>query len=694
MKTKLSAFILLFFVSVVTVNAQLDRSVQPKPGPEPKISLEVPSEFELKNGLKVLVVENHKLPRVSYSLRIDNKPIATGKKAGVESLIGNMLGNGTTSIPKDDFNEEIDFLGATLNIGINGGYAATLSKYSERILELMADAAINPLLTEEEFNKEKERLLEGLKTQEKSLDAIGDRVGDALLYGKNHPYGEFVTEETVNNVTFGDAVAFYEKYFNPNNAYLVVIGDVDLSKVKKQIEQYFGVWEKSDIEVSTSLPPVNPNAQYTQINFVDLPNASQSSINITNSIDLKMNDEDYHASIIANSILGGGGEGYLFKNLREDKGYTYGAYSRLSANRYGYGTFSATAKVRNMVTDSAVVEALKEIKRIKTEPVDPQMLKDTKAKYVGNFIMGLENPQTIANYALNIKLNNLPKNFYTTYLQKINAVSVDDVMRVANKYIKPENARVVIVGKGSDVIENLEKTGIPVKYYDKYANATDKPVYSKPIPEGVDAEKVVNAYIEAVGGKQKLQDINTMLTNADVTIEGAPFKPKATIKAMAPNKESMEMTIEGMGTIMKQKFDGSNGYTEQQGMKIPMTEDQISNKMEEKGLFPELYMDTATMSIESVTTVEGKDVYKVKVANGDDVSYRFYDTETGYLVRTESTSEQQGQTVTTTVDFSDYKDVNGVMLPHTQKVINGPQVVILNSTSIKFNEGVTEADFN
>ncbi|WP_456438814.1 insulinase family protein [Psychroserpens sp.] len=693
MKTKLSAFILLFLISVVSVNAQLDRSKQPKAGPEPSISLEVPSEFELKNGLKVLVVENHKLPRVSYSLNIDNKPIATGAKAGVESLIGSMLGNGTTSISKDEFNEEIDFLGASLNLGISGGNARTLSKYSERILELMADAAINPLLTQEEFDKEKTKFIEGLKAEEKSIDAISGRVGDALLYGAKHPYGEFVTEETINNVTFGDAVAFYEKHFNPNNAYLVIIGDVDLKTVRKQVKKYFSDWEQS-IDVSTTVPAVNPNAQYTQINFVDLPNASQSSIAIKNSVDLKMNDEDYHASIITNSILGGGGEGYLFKNLREDKGYTYGAYSRLRANRYGAGSFSATAKVRNMVTDSAVVEAMKEINRIKTETVDPQMLKDTKAKYVGNFIMGLENPQTVARYALNIKLNNLPKNFYTTYLQKINAVTADDVTRVANKYMKPENARIVVVGKGSDVIENLEKTGIPIKYYDKFANAVDKPVFSKPIPSGITAETVVASYLNAVGGKDKLQNIKTLLTNADVTIEGAPFKPKAVIKAMAPNKESMEMVIEGMGTVMKQKFDGSAGYREQQGMKVPMTDKELDGKKAEKGLFPELYLSLATMELESIAKVEGKDVYKIKVTKGEDVSSRYYDIETGYLVRTESTSEQQGQMVTSIVDFSDYQDVNGVMIPKTQKITNGPQIITLMSTDVKFNEGVTDADFN
>ncbi|MBP93141.1 MAG: peptidase M16, partial [Flavobacteriaceae bacterium] len=138
-KTKLSAFVILFFITL-SISAQIDRSKQPKAGPAPKITLEEPGEFELKNGLKVLVVENHKLPRVSYSLRIDNNPIFEGEIAGVTSVLGAMLGNGTTSIPKDAFNEEIDFLGASLNIGFGNGYASSLSKYSERILELMADA--------------------------------------------------------------------------------------------------------------------------------------------------------------------------------------------------------------------------------------------------------------------------------------------------------------------------------------------------------------------------------------------------------------------------------------------------------------------------------------------------------------------------------------------------------------------------
>ena len=692
MKTKLSAFI-VFFCMAIGANAQIDRSKQPMPGPAPKITLEVPSEFELKNGIKVLVVKNRKLPRVSISLSIDNPPISEGNKAGVSDLLGAMLGNGTTSIPKDEFNEEIDFLGANLGFSSQSAFASSLSKYFDRIVELMADAAINPLLTKEEFEKEKEKLLEGLKSEEKSVDAVSSRVGNALSYGTNHPYGEYMSEETVNNVEFENVLSFYQQYFNPANAYIVVVGDVDLKTVKKQIEGHFSMWEEG-ASIESTLAEPSPNVQFTQINFVDMPNAVQSNISLTNNVELQKKDEDYFAATIANSILGGGGEGYLFLNLREDKGYTYGSYSSIGTNKYGAARFNATAEVRNMVTDSSVVELLKEVNRIKNEPVTSEALKNAKAKYAGRFVMALESPQTIARYALDIKLNDLPNDFYTTYLEKINAVTADDVKRVANKYFKTENARIVVVGKGSEVLENLEKTGIPIKYFDKYANATDKPVFSKPLPKGLTAETVIKNYVTAVGGEDNLRKVNSTLMNADVTIAGAPFKPKAVIKQMTPNKFSMELTAEGMGTLMKQNFDGETGYMEQQGRKIPMDDAALSSRKSSKGLFEELFMEASTMELESMMTIDGTDVYKIKVLKDDKPSFRYYDVKTGYLLRTEETTEAQGQSVTTTTDYSNYKEVGGVMMPYTMKVTAGPQVLVFETTEVKVNEGVTDADFN
>jgi len=691
MKRRIILLITALIISI-NVNAQLDRSIQPKGGPTPKIKLEKPQEFKLKNGIRVLVVENHKLPRVSYSLRIDNNPIIEGDKAGVTSLLGSILGNGTTTIPKDEFNEEIDFLGASLNIGFSGGFASTLTRNNERVIELMADAVINPLLSEEEFNKEKDKLIEALKADKKSLDAIASRVGSALSYGKNHAYGEFITEETLNNITFEDVLEYHEKYFKPNNSYLVVIGDVNYKEIKSMISEKFGAWKKGKSHTDP-LPELTPNVNLTEINFIDLPTATQSSISVTNNVDLKMNDEDYHAALITNNILGGGGEGYLFKNLREDKGYTYGAYSSLGSSRYGVSRFTAGAKVRNVVTDSAVVEIIKEINRIKTENVDAELLKNAKAKYVGNFIRRIENPQVGAKYAVDIKLNDLPKDFYETYLEKINAVSAEDVKRVANRYFNyPNGTRIIVVGKGSDVADNLtENVGWPVTYFDHYANSIAKPVFNKAIPEGLTASQVMNDYINAIGGRGLLESVNTLVFKAEVTIPGAPFRPQMTIKQMAPNKSSTKMEVNMNGqkmTLMKSSFDGETGYIEQQGQRKAMDEKEIDRAKAVKGIFEELYYSEDEIELMSINSIDFKDAYKVKITEGEKVSYRYYSVDSGLLL---SVEEQDDNNNIVSTNYSDYRDVNGIKFPFNTEIPS--QKLELNMTEILINEELKDSDF-
>lgn len=682
MKLKISVLLVAFLMSV-GVSAQVDRSKMPEPGPAPKISLEKPEEFKLKNGLTVLVVENHKLPRVSYSLTIDNKPMTVGEKAGVESLIGSMMGNGTTNISKDEFNEEVDFLGANINFGFSGAFASSLSKYSDRILELMADAAINPLLTKEEFEKEKEKLIEGLKSNEKSVDAVAGRVGSALAYGKKHPYGEFTTEETVNNVIFGDVVSFYEQYFNPNNAYLVVVGDVDFKTVQKQIKKHFSAWEKS-VGVEYTVPNEAANAQYTQINFVDMPNAVQSNISLTNNVDLEMKDDDYHSVLIANKILGGGFNSYLNMNLREEHGYTYGARSSIGTDKYA-SRFTAGAAVRNMVTDSAVVQTLKEINRIKTEPVEQDMLKNAKAKYVGDFVLALESPQTIARYALNIKLNDLPDDFYTTYLQKINAVTADDVNRVANKYFKTENARFVVVGKGSEVLENLEKTGIPIKYFDAYANETKKPEYEIEMPADMNASKVMQAYIDAVGGRDALDKVNSVYMTAEAELQPGMMMNLA-MKKTTKKQSMQEVTAMGQ-SVMKSVLDGEGGYVVMQGQRKDMTDDEVKEAVVESSPFPEVNYLNGGVTLEKIEMVDGEKAYKIKV---DEKTTIYYSVDTGLKIKQVESSPAGSQSTF----YTDYQEVAGIKFPFTIGQTMGPRRFDFKIKEVKVNEGVSDADFD
>jgi len=683
-------YTLLFVLFAGSLTAQIDRTQMPKPGPAPEINLKDPQRFELKNGLKILVVENHKLPRVSVQLRIDNPPILEGDKAGVSSLAGSLMGKGSKSISKDDFNEEVDFLGARINFRSQSAFASSLSKYFPRILELMADAAINPNFTQEEFDKEKDKLLTGLKTQEKDVKAISSRVQSALAYGQNHPYGEFVTEQTVNNVSLADAKQFYSNYFVPANAYLVVIGDVTPVQIQKLVEEYFTPWTRA---IPPSFQFSKPrDVQYSQISFVDVPNAVQSEISVQNLVDLKMKDPNYLSAIMANQILGGGGDGRLHLNLREDKGYTYGSSSRLGDDKHAPARFRASASVRNMVTDSSIVEILKEIDKIRDTPVTSEELKNAKAKYVGSFVMALEAPVTIARYALNIETEGLPKDFYKTYLEKINAITIADVQNAAQKYFSSDNTRIVVIAKGSEVLENLEKISvngktIPVKYFDKYATETKKTNYEANMPEGVGINDVMNKYINAIGGKTELEGVTSYMLIAEAEMQG--MKLNLEMKKTSKNQFMKDMKVMG-NSMSKQVLNDGSGYVVMQGQRKDMDETELKKVREESAPFPELQYLNGGISLEGMEGVDGKKAYKVKVSEEKTL---YYDVETGLKVKEVAKSEMMGQQVTSTINYSDYREVQGIMFPYSIAQTVGPQSFEFIVSEIKINEGVSDADF-
>lgn len=679
----LTLFIACFLTT--TAIAQVDRSKQPEPGPAPKINLGQPDEFTLDNGLKVLVVENHKLPRVSASLIIDNKPHAEEKPA-TAALVSSLLGTGTENMSKDDFNEEIDFLGANVSFGSESVYASSLSKFFPRVMELMAEGALKPKFTQEEFEAEKNKQIESLKSINKDVGSIASRVSAALAYGANHPYGEFATVENTEKVSLEDVKGFYNNYFKPANAYLVVVGDVKTSEVKKLAEKNFGSWE-AGAPKEQDLPQV-ANVNETQINLVDMPNAVQSELRLQNTIDLKMADEDYFPVLVANQILGGSFGSYLNMNLREDKGYTYGARTSTGADKYA-SRFVAQASVRNAVTDSAIVESLKEIRRIKTEPVDPEMLKNAKSKFAGDFVLRLEQPSTIANYALNIKTNDLEADFYETFLEKINAVTADDIQRVANKYYQTDNMRIVVAGKASEIAENLEKVEfngktIPVKYYNKLGEEVEKP-QAKKVDASVTVEKVYADYIEAVGGRDAVEEVESVVMKAEASVQGMALN--LTMKRTMDGKLNQEVSVGG-NVMSKQIFDGEAGFVMAQGQKIPYNEDQIKTAKIDANPFPELQVGGATL--EGIETVEGVDAYVVALSE----NYKaYYNVDSGLKMQTVQTASQAGQTMSIPTGYSDYQEVEGVKFPFKMTQAAGPQTFEFNVTEILVNEGVSAEDF-
>ncbi|WP_316823091.1 pitrilysin family protein [Pedobacter gandavensis] len=457
-------FALLF---VQTAMAQkLDRSQRPMAGKAPKLNYTDPVIYKLSNGITVLVVENHKLPRVTASYLIDAGPVSEGSKAGKLSLMGQILNEGTISISKVEFDGAIDEMGAQISLSSSKAEVIALTRYFKPAFILMADALRKPALSQESLDKLKSQMITGLKANELNSKVISDRVTNALLFGSAHPLGEFETEHTINSVSLGDLKDAHEKYITPSRGYLIFVGNIRPTAAKALAESVFGDWKGSVLKFPV-LAPVAPT-RGTEIDVVDLPNAVQAEIKVAGLVSLPLDDPDYHAVLLANQILGGGAEARLFRNLREQHGFTYGAYSSIGSGRF-QTTFSAYASVRNEKVDSAVTEFLTEIKLMCNQPVSIEELQNAKNLYNGSFALGLENPARMAGFAADILINDLPQDFYRTYLTKINAVTPEDILHVSKKYFNADQARIVIVGKKAEFMNGLKKMGIPVKLLDKFA---------------------------------------------------------------------------------------------------------------------------------------------------------------------------------------------------------------------------------
>ena len=674
--------ILLTSLLVFPAVGQVDRSKQPTPGPAPIIQVKEPQQYKLKNGLTVMFVENRKLPIVSASLILDNPPILEGIKAGQSQLTSSLLGKGSKKIKKDDFYDEIDFMGSNISISASSAFAQSLTRYFQRTFQMMADAAINPNFTEEEFTKERDVLIDALKSSEKDVSTAARRVERLLAYGVDHPYGEYVTAGTVNNIKLSDIQRFYDFRFRPNNAYLVIGGDIDFESVKILVKKYFAKWKPSPV-ASSPIPKVT-NPVSTQIDFVNMPNAVQSEVVVQSTTYLAKKDADYFPVLMANSILGGGGEARLFLNLREDKGYTYGSYSSIGNSKITATRFRASASVRNEVTDSAVVEIVNEIKRIRTDLVSESELKKAKAKYVGNFVRSLEDPEIIASFAYEIATENLDPDFYKNYLDRINAVTVEDVKRVAQKYFNVDQARVVVTGKGVDVLDNLEKVQfngnyLPINYYNKYGTSIERP-QKLAVADGITAESVLKSFINNTG--VNIADINAL----QLVYKGEFMQMSIKVEETYSDKEQKQVISVGGNAMMTSVVSQDSAYIKQGPNQTDLPKAIHDDLKKTLAVLPEIgLLESQEATLEGIVNINGSDAYEIKTQGVGVTFTSYYDVNTGLRVRESSLINFNGQMQTNTTDYSDYSEQSGLILAGKKSFNLGGQDISLRLDKAEIN---------
>lgn len=680
MKT-ISIYILFLFFTVSTAFAQVDRSKYPEPAAAPTINIGNAETFTLPNGLKVFVVENHKLPRVTFSLVLDRDPILEAEKAGYVGIVGPLMMAGTKSMNKDQLDEAIDQIGARISVSSASASASSLKKHQETLLKLFSDVLFNPSFPSEELDKLKKQTISGLAAEKDDPNAIASKVTNAVLYGKDHPYGEIATDGTVSAITVADIQNYYNTYFRPNIGYLAIVGDITKKEAEVLVKKYFANWKMGNVPKHTWKPAILPNNN--KVILVDRPTSVQSIVTVTYPIDLQYNSPDRIASSLLSYVLGGGASSRLFMNLRESKGYTYGAYSSISPDKIS-GNFSADASVRTEVTDSAAYQFYHELNRIGDKTITESELTEAKAYLTGSFGRSLENPSTIASFALNTEIQKLPKDYYKNYLKNLNAVSVNDLNSIVSKYIKPKNSYLIIVGNTSAFKDGVSQFG-EVKYYTTEGDLEQKVEVED---ASLTAEKVIENYLDKIGGKEKLLAVKTVKQKAEAEIQGMKISQFMVVdKTKGVMVQRVFMGPQEVSKIRVTK-DKTVSFSMGQEQNMP---DKMHNALQSALLiFPELgYGQNTKLALDGIKKVNGKDAYKVIVEQNGDEVIEYFDVVSGLKVRTESP-------IIGEVEYASYRDYSGIQFPSLLMVKTPqlPMVLKTEVTSFEINPVVGDSELN
>jgi len=676
----------------------LDRSIKPKPGPAPEIKLGKTESFTLPNGMRVFVVENHKLPTISCNIELDIRPELQGDMAGYREMMSELLLTGTTTRSKDKLNDEIDDMGANFNVNDEGISGSGLKKYADKIFDLMADIVMNAKISQEELDKTRKKALSALETEKNQPDAMVRNVSAVVNYGNNHPHGEVPNEETVKKITLDRCQHYYTTYFRPNVAYMAIVGDITMAEMKPMIEKYFSKWAKMDVPVASYTIPALSATRLTKVAFAPRKAAVQSVVSVTYPVDLKPGTEDAIKARVANTVLGGGSQGRLFLDLREKHGWTYGAYSNLREDELG-GSFSATVKCRNIVSDSAVGAILNEMRMMQTDRVNDTALQNSITYLSGNFAIGLEDPKRVAQFAINIERYHMPQDFYKDYLKNLSAVTADDVMAMSKKYIRPDNANIVVAGSKDDVADKLAKYSADGKidYYD-FSGKVIVPSETMPAPSGVTAEKVFKKYIDAMGGAGAIESVKDIKIVGSSTIQGMSLTITEVKKAPNLWKQSVDVAMgDKKMTMQKQVFNGTTGYQEQQGQKADMTGDDLDEIKQDADITVELHPEKYGIkrTLRGMENVNGSNAYILDVVNAKGKkSVEYYDAASGLLVKKIQGDGDKSHTT----DFADYREVpgtGGYKIPYkVTESATGAPTITENVETVELNKNIPDSEFN
>jgi zinc protease len=472
----LAAALVISVANIAALAQQtLDRTKQPAPGPTPVLNVPAWTKTQLANGATLIVSERHNLPLVNFAITFvgGSNQFETAERRGVAAMTASMLSEGTKTKTGDQISDALQLLGTSVGAGVGGEEGSisfvSTSKNFEPTLAILADMMLNSTFPADALERLRARTLVNLTQAKDQPTVVGSQVFARVLYGSGHPYGQRATETSVKAITRDDVIAFQKAYYQPGRSIITVVGDITPAQAKAAVEKGLAAWTKGGDKPSFDYPKL-PELQPAKIYFVDKPGSAQSVVNI-GLPGPPRNTPDYFALQVLNTILGGQFQSRLNANIREQKGYSYGVNSGFSYGK-GPGAFRAGGSIFSDKTDAALIEFMKELKGIVGEkPITDEEIKTAKEALIQGLPQRFASVSAISGAITSLAVQGLPEDFYQTYAKNVSAVTKEDLLRVAKKYIDLNHLAIVIVGDRSSVEAPLKATNIaPITYIDIEGN--------------------------------------------------------------------------------------------------------------------------------------------------------------------------------------------------------------------------------
>ena len=661
--------------------------VRPEALPATKFTFPAYEEFTLDNGLHVFVLEDHSLPRVTFSLTMKcGDAYDPDNHEGVATIAADMMMKGTEGVDAVAFAKQLDGVGASLSTSSAGEQTsisgAALKKHTNILFQKLGDMLTKSTYPVEEFEKLQQQYIANVASEQARPSSVAAALSRKVIYGMDHPLARAQSVASLERITNEEVKKFHETWHRPNIASIAVVGDITKAEAKKLLDKYLKAWTKKATP-EADIPPMSTSK--AGVYFIARPGSVQSSVVVCAAAP-SVTSEDWNAVDVTMSYIGSGFGSLLFNTLRETYSYTYSPFGYVTRGAR-YNRVSTGADVRTAVTDSAIAVILREIASVSQSGPDPKALEARIAYEVGQYRLSYEKAANVASMLQLAWVCNKPVTWAAEWTDRIEEVGYGQVVAAAQKYLDMFKLRLVVVGDPK-VADKLAQFG-PVFHYD----VDYKPVAAEEIQNaGIDLDELLEEYRNAIGGAENIAKITSVVMTGDaqMNMQGQAFKGTITRKVLLPN---MESTLLDLGMMKQQQWtDGTSAWLAMNGGEVAMADaDETARIKQEARLFPVLSWAEDGFKVNVVGKRSNQIVVNAVAPSGRSQRYMF-DAGSYLLVRTEKDEQTPQGPITVIEKLSDYKLVDGVLFPSHIRV-ETPLYNLEYSFTLQVNTALTAADF-